>query len=168
MQSDLPRPNQQHAAKWRKVIKCIIDRQVYSTFRTWNNLGGQYVCKVQVWLSGVKKSKNQVWNPTITGHFTQGGRKLQWNSSGWGKNDLELRGRWMFSQKSNVIFVQYHLDYCKSKNYHSLVLSFLSRKVKATEVLENRNVILTINKAGGGRGVRLKLLFWVDSFQFRL
>lgn len=36
---------------------------------------------------------------------------------------------------------------------------FLSRKVKATEVLENRNVILTINKAGGGRGVRLKLLF---------
>lgn len=64
----------------------------------------------------------------------------------------------MFSQKSNVIFVQYHLDYCKSKKLSYACTRFLSRKVKATEVLENRNVILTINKAGGGRGVRLKLL----------
>lgn len=40
----------------------------------------------------------------------------------------------MFSQKSDIIFVQYHLDYCK-KNHFACNL-FLSQKEKdATEVL---------------------------------
>lgn len=35
----------------------------------------------------------------------------------------------MFSQKSNIIFVQYHLDYCKKKNHFACTL-FLSQKEK--------------------------------------
>ena len=45
----------------------------------------------------------------------------------------------MFSQKSNVIFVQYHLDYCKNT---ICLYSVFKSEGNATEVLEHRNVIL--------------------------
>lgn len=139
MRSDLPRPDQQHAAKWRKQL---LNASLTSKFTAHSkhertNLGEQYRRKAQVWLSrAAKKSKKKsVGIPLLQVILPKEGEK---NISGivvGGKNDLELGEPWMFSQKSNVIFVQYHLDYCKSKKKKQKKLSFactqfLSRKVK--------------------------------------
>lgn len=97
IQSDLPRPIQKHAAKWRKQL---LNASLTSKFtahskqeRTWNNWGEQYLCEAQVWLSGAAmKSKHHVWIPTIAGHFTQGGKNFSGIVVGGEKYDLEWEG----------------------------------------------------------------------------